>query len=255
MESWLDFGRGPLFRLCFTLMVLGLLRIFILQFIGTVEAYKRSSDKIVPWNDLVKKTFSWLIPIFSLWRKKPIYSLISVLFHIGLILVPMFYVAHVTMWKDAVGFGWFTLPQDYANILTIIVSITAPILFLMRLFSRNSRFLSRTQDFVWPLLLAIPFITGYVCVNSSVSAHFYQLMMFFHLYSANLIMLMIPFTKVAHCVLMPLSQFITGVGWKFPKGAGEKVIETLGFKDRPTWVEKPRLSYDKVTPADEEVSI
>ncbi len=30
MEAWIEFGRGPLFRLSFSLMVLGLLRILVL---------------------------------------------------------------------------------------------------------------------------------------------------------------------------------------------------------------------------------
>ena len=54
-------------------------------------------------------------------------------------------------------------------------------------------------------------------------------------------MIMIPFTKIAHCVLMPFSQFVTGVGWKFPKGAGDRIIETLGYENKPTWYDEPRL--------------
>ncbi|NQU04886.1 MAG: hypothetical protein HQ568_02245 [Calditrichaeota bacterium] len=241
MEAWLEFGRGPLFRISFTLMVLGLLRIIILQIVGMIEAYNRSSDKIVPWGDLWKKTFFWLIPIFSIWRKRPVYSLISVLFHIGLILVPLFLAAHVLMWKGSVGFGWFQISQSWADILTLVVIITGPLLFLMRVLNKDSRFLSRAQDFILPLLLTIPFITGYVCVNSSISATGYQVMMFFHLYVGNLLMIMVPFTKIAHCVLMPFSQFVTGVGWKFPKGAGDKIIATLGYAEKPTWFDEPRI--------------
>ena len=241
MEAWLDFGRGPLFRICFTLMVLGLLRIFILQIVGIIEAYRKSSDKIVPWSDLVKKTVNWLVPVFSIWSRKPVYSVISFTFHIGLILVPLFLFAHVLAWKNSVGFGWFTISQPLADWLTILVMITGPLLFIMRIANRNSRFLSRFQDYLWPLLLTVPFVTGYVCVNGKISASTYQLMMFFHVYSANLIMVMIPFTKIAHCVLMPISQFATGVGWKFPLGGGDRVIKSLGYEERPTWVEKPRL--------------
>ena len=52
MEAWLDFGRGPLFRLCFALMLLGLLRILALTVIGMREAYRRNPDKILAWGDL-----------------------------------------------------------------------------------------------------------------------------------------------------------------------------------------------------------
>ena len=65
-------------------------------------------------------------------------------------------------------------------------------------------------------------------------------------------MLLMPFSKVAHCILMPFSQYVTGLAWKFPVGAGDRVAETLGYADRPTWVERPRLATDRVAVPTEE---
>jgi len=55
-------------------------------------------------------------------------------------------------------------------------------------------------------------------------------------------------TKIAHCVLMPLSQVVTAVAWKFPAGAGAQVAATLGYADRPTWVLKARLATGPEAP-------
>lgn len=52
MTNWIDFGRGPLFRLCFALMVLGLARILILTLLGIQEACRRNPDKIVAWKEI-----------------------------------------------------------------------------------------------------------------------------------------------------------------------------------------------------------
>ncbi len=241
MEAWIEFGRGPLFRLTFGLMVLGLLRIFALTLWGLHEAYHSNPDKIINWRELFRQAIGWLIPIGRLCRKRPIYSLVSFLFHIGLILVPLFYSAHVLLWKRSVGISWFDLPQGLADLLTVLTIVTGIGLFLGRVFHRGARSISRGQDVLWPPLLVIPFITGFICANGDVVPATYQFLMLLHVYSADLIMVMIPFTKVAHCVLMPLSQFVTGLGWKFRCGAGDQVIDTLGYHERPTWVEKPRL--------------
>ena len=245
MEAWLDFGRGPLFRLCFALMVLGLLRIFFLTIVGMVKAYRRNPDKVVPWKDLTIKTIGWLFPFGNLWTKRPVYSMVSFLFHVGLILVPLFLAAHVLLWKRGLGFGWPALPQVVADWLTVTVLVAGLGLFAGRVFHRGARSLSRPQDYVWPLLLVIPFATGYVCSNVSIGPRSYQWFMLVHVCAGNLIMVMIPFTKIAHCVLMPLSQFVTEIAWKFPAGAGDRVIATLGYADRPTWVEEPRLTSAK----------
>ncbi|MFH1862801.1 MAG: hypothetical protein ABH878_08320 [bacterium] len=254
MQTWLDFGRGPLFRLCFVLMVLGLLRIFVLSVIGMVENYRRSPDKIVPFADLLKKTVSWLIPVNRLWTKRPLYSAVSFLFHIGLILVPLFYGAHVLLWKESAGFAWFSISESWADRLTLVTICGGIILFLMRALYVPARALSRKQDYLWPLLLVIPFLTGYICANSVISAAVYQGLMLIHVYSANLVMVMIPFTKIAHCILIPLSQLVTGLSWKFPLGAGDRVIETLGYRDQPTWLEKPRLRRIPQKRVDQEVT-
>jgi nitrate reductase gamma subunit len=242
LESWIEFGRGPLFRIAFAVMLLGLARIFVLTIIGVLEAYGRSPDKIVNWSEVRKQTIAWLFPVNRLWRQRPVYSTISFLFHVGLLLVPVFLAAHVLLWKRAVGFGWPALPQRWANDLTVMVVMAGVALFLGRVLDPGRRKLSRRQDLAWPLLLVAPFITGYVQSNLAIGARTYDAMMLAHVYSADLIMLLIPFTKIAHCVLVPLSQVVTAVAWKFPAGAGDRVAATLGYADRPTWIKDARLS-------------
>jgi nitrate reductase gamma subunit len=242
MTTWIEFGRGPLFRLCFALMVLGLLRILALTSMGIVEAYRRNPDKIVPWKEIRNKTLAWLVPIGRLWRQRPLYSVCSFVFHAGMIVTPLFLAAHVLLWKNSVGFGWLALPQGLANWLTLLVIVTALGLFFGRLLDSRSRPVSRFQDYLWPLLIATPFVTGYIASNAVVSPRTYQQLMLVHIYCGDAIMLVIPFTKIAHCVLMPLSQLVTSVAWKFPAEAGDRVVETLGFADLPTWMPKSRLS-------------
>jgi nitrate reductase gamma subunit len=242
VTSWIEFGRGPLFRLSFALMVLGLLRILLLTSLGIREAYKRNPDKIVPWKEIRNKTLAWLFPIGRLWRQRPIYSLVSFLFHAGMIAVPLFLASHILLWRSSVGFGWPALPQGLANWLTLLVIVTGLGLFFGRLLDSRSRPVSRLQDYLWPLLIATPFVTGYIASNAVISPRTYQQMMLVHIFAADLILLMIPFTKIAHCVLMPLSQLVTSVAWKFPAQAGDRVIETLGLAEQPTWFPKSRLA-------------
>ncbi len=246
MEAWIEFGRGPLFRLCFSLMVLGLLRLLLLTMIGVAENHRRSPDKIVPWKAIVKQTLGWLAPLGRLWNKRPVYSTISVLFHAGLLLVPFFLAVHVLLWKRSVGFAWPALPQPVADWLTLLVIVTALGLILGRAAHTGARSLSRFQDYAWLVLLAVPFVTGYVCAHAAIGPKGYQSGMLLHVYSADLLMALIPFTKIAHCVLAPLSQLVTGIAWKFPAGAGDRVAATLGCADRPSWAPKARLSDAEV---------
>jgi nitrate reductase gamma subunit len=237
----MQFGRGPLFRLAFSLMLLGLLRSVALTIMGVAEAYRRSPDKIVNWRAVRRQTFGWLVPLDRFWRERPAYSTVSILFHAGLLLVPPLLAAHTLLWRRSAGFAWPAIPQRLADYLTCLAIMAGLGLFFSRLFDRTSRRLSRKQDYAWPLLLVTPFITGFVCSNIAIGPKTYEAMMFVHVYSANLIMLIIPFTKIAHCVLAPFSQLVTAVAWKFPVGAGDRVAATLGYADRPTWLRGARI--------------
>jgi nitrate reductase gamma subunit len=246
MEAWIAFGQGPLFRFAFALMVLGLLRVLVLTIVNVAGAYRRSADRMVRWGELGRQTLGWMVPLGRLWRKRPVYSAVSVLFHAGLISVPLSLEAHILLWKRATGLAWPAMPQQAANWLALAVLATGAGLFLGRALDAGVRAISRRQDYLWPLLLIVPFATGWLCSNAALGPRAYQALMLAHVYSGDLILLLIPFTKIAHCVLAPLSQFVTAIAWKFPAGAGDRVAATLGYADRPSWVEKARLARREV---------
>lgn len=242
MESWIQFGRGPLFATAFAVMLLGLARLLLLTLMSIAEAYHNSWDRIVNWREVARQTMNWLTPVSRLWRTRPVYSTLSVLFHVGLLLVPLFAAAHVLLWCEAVGFAWKSMPQRPADLLTLLTIATGMGLILGRAGSSASRGISRPQEYFWLVLLLIPFATGFLCSHAAIPAKAYRDLMLLHVYSADLILGLIPFTKIAHCVLAPLSQTVTAVAWKFPRGAGDRVAATLGYSDCPSWVPKARLT-------------
>ena len=230
MEFWLDFARGPLFRLCFGVMLLGLARVLFLDLLGAYNAYKKAGDKSMPWKLMLSRGFEWIFPIKRIGRSRPVYSIISILFHIGLLIVPIFLFAHVQLWEASLGISWITLPFTWAYWLTIGTIVFAILLFFGRIINKSSSFISRKQDYLWPLLLLIPFISGFVCTHLIVSPSAYTFFMLTHVLSADFIFILIPFTKIAHCVLMPLSQVVCTLAWKFPPDTDEAVCKTLNKK-------------------------
>ena len=248
MDTWVEFGRGPLFRLAFSLMLLGLLRAVLLTLQNIAEAWSRLADKSLNAKPILIETLAWLLPAGRLWRKRPVYSTISFLFHIGLLVVPLFLLAHIQLWRAAVGFAWPAIPGKAADWLTLLSILTGLALLAARIADRRMRAISRVQDYLWPLLLVFPFLSGYLLSNASLSASGYERLMFIHVYSAALVMLLIPFTKIAHCVLLPFSQLATALAWKFVPGSGDRVAATLGYAERPCWIQNSRAAESAPTP-------
>jgi len=121
-----------------------------------------------------------------------------------------------------------SISKQIADILTITTIIAAILLLIMRTSNEASRFLSRKQDFLWLILLMFPFATGLICAQVTVNPSTYDFFMLIHILSGCAIFILIPFTKIAHCVLLPLGQWITARAWKFPPEAGEEVEISLG---------------------------
>jgi nitrate reductase gamma subunit len=242
LDAWIEFGRGPLFRFAFVVAALGLARLLALAVAGGLEVWRNSPDRRLPWKDIVTNTLGWLAPVARLWSRRPVYSTVSCAFHVGLLLVPFALAAHVTLWKRALGFAWPAIPQPLADWLTLTVIAAGAGLALMRAAPKGARALSRFQDYAILLLLTTPFFTGYLCSNADLGSGTYRAIFLCHVYSGDLVLLLLPFTRLAHCVLAPLSQLAGALSWKLAPGAGDRVAETLGYANRPSWVEGARLT-------------
>ena len=234
MEAWLEFVRGPLFRLAFAVCVLGLARNIFLTIWAIVRAYLRAGDKDLPLKLIWEQTIRWLFPFQLSSGNRLFYSVCSIIFHIGLILVPIFLFAHIRAWQVGTGVSWPPLPRTIADLLTITTIITAAILFTGRLGNSASRAISSGQDILWPILLVVPFISGFLCAHPSWNPVNYDTMMLIHVLSSELILVLIPFTKIAHCVLLPFSQLVSELGWRFPESSGRDVEITLGKEGQLT---------------------
>lgn len=233
MDPLLEFARGPLFRLTFALMVLGLLRLVGLGVWNVCVAYYRAADKTQNYRLILKRTLRFLLPWEYLRSPRPVYGSIAVVFHVGLIAVPLLLAGHIELWREGVGLYWPALPPLAADVLAILTIVAAGALFVGRLVAAESRAISRKQDVLWPPLLAFVFLTGFLAAHPPICPTSYKAMMLLHVLSAELVFVLIPFTKIAHCVLIPFSHLLADLAWRFPATSGKDVDITLGKEGKP----------------------
>ena len=99
--------------------------------------------------------------------------------------------------------------------------------------SPATRGLSRFQDFVLPPLLALPFLTGLLVMHPAWNPFPFDAMRLLHVISADLVLVLVPITKLSHIALLPLAQLATEAAWRFPPHAGSAVGEALGRGSEP----------------------
>jgi nitrate reductase gamma subunit len=232
MESWLAWARGPVFVAAFSFMVLGLLRHVVITSWEVVRAVDRAGDKTIPYRKLVAATVEWLFPVGKLWDQV-LFSLTSFVFHLSIIVAPVFLGGHVALWARGLGVSWPAVSNETADVLTMVAIVTAVALVVQRIASKATRSLSRFQDYAIPLVVALPFASGFLLMHPALCPFSHDAAFFIHVMSANLLFVLIPVTKLSHIVLMPGAQVVSEVAWHWPPDAGARVAAALRKEKEP----------------------
>jgi nitrate reductase gamma subunit len=223
---------GPLFWTALAFMILGLLRHVGLTLWEGARAYQRAGDKDIPFGKVLATTLMWLIPIGRL-RNRWLFSISTLSFHVGVILVPLFLAGHIKLWREGVGLSWPALPNGVATTLTWIVIAAAVAVVIQRAGAKDSRALGRFQDYALPLFIAVPFLSGFLVMHPAWNPFSRDPTLLIHVLSADLLIFMVPLTKLSHMILLPFTQLVSELAWHFPSDAGSRVAVTLGKENEP----------------------
>lgn len=99
MDTWLDLAKGPLFAVSLLVMILGLGRHILLQ-VSTLMLHKGKRLRFVRWGQIISDSLTWALPIQHLIPGTVVFSISSFLFHLGVIVVPLFLADHVVLWES-----------------------------------------------------------------------------------------------------------------------------------------------------------
>ena len=119
------------------------------------------------------------------------------------------------------------------RVLTVTAILTGLALLVQRLAASATRSISRLQDYLLPLLIIVPFCSGFLIMHPTLNPFSYQAVFLVHILSGNLILVLIPITKLSHVVIFPETQLISELAWHLPADAGSRVGKTLGKENLP----------------------
>ena len=226
MPTWLTMAISPLFRFALALLVLGLLRLVLILISEMITAVRRAGDRHIPYRRILRETVSWLFPVVRIHNTRQVYSYASFTFHLGILAAGLFLGNHLDILKANIGIAWPALTRPLLDALTLITIISGSYLLFHRIYVASSRKLSGKMDYLLLVFILNIYISGYLA-GKPWNPVPYDGLMLFHTLNGILLMALIPFTKIAHCVLYPLIRLGSEIAWHFPSRAGSEVIETL----------------------------
>lgn len=187
--------RGPLVWVAFIVFLGGSIYNFCEVLRKTKEDpvfYKYMKIKYI-----LRSYLFWLVPFGSYsMRSHPWFTLISYIFHIGIILVPIFFIGHIELWNESWGIRWKGLPNAWSDILTLSTLLCGMLLLLRRILIKEVRYLSTSTDYILLMLVILVFATGFLARYQLIFN--YKTMVIIHMLLGELMLMVIPFTKLSH---------------------------------------------------------
>lgn len=218
MNEIYDIVRGPLAVASIVVFIVGLIfharRFFSLT---------REKPIVLPPASLLGKIETQRGPSLdainnSMLGVHPFLTVITSVFHVCLIMVPIFLLAHNVLLYESLGFNLFVFPGFVADILTAFVILGGAFFFLRRIFVYRVRAITTVYDYIILLIVVAPFLTGYMATRQWFN---YEIMLILHILSGEVMLVAIPFTKLKHGLLFFLYRYL--MRYEHSLGLGTRV--------------------------------
>jgi nitrate reductase gamma subunit len=207
MHSLYNFVSGPLAWLAFIVFIGGCLyRLITLMVL--VHKKEKFIYSYMSWKYSLRSIVRWSTPFATEnMRRHPAMTIVAYVFHVCLILTPIFLLAHVTLVDESWDLSWWTLPDTLAAIMTLLV-IGACVFFLVRrLVNPEVQYVTSASDYILLAIVAAPFITGFLVYYQWFG---YQTLLILHILSGEVMLVAIPFTRLSHMLIAPLTRAYMG---------------------------------------------
>ena len=203
MHEIYNFVSGPLAWVAFALFFGGclirLLRVVLLVYKKETFMFSYMSLKYG-----LRSILHWSIPFASEnMRRHPVMTLVTFAFHFCLLVTPLFLLAHVVLWDEAWHFSWGYLPEGLTDMMTLVVIGGCIFFFVRRLTRAEVKFVTTASDYVILGIVAAPFITGFIAYHQWFNYPFFMVV---HILCGEIMLVAIPFTRLAHMILAPLTR-------------------------------------------------
>ena len=219
-----DFIRGPLAWISFVVFFLGL----IYQVFSFLSLTKKNEH--VVYNPRPRKKLGHFKitgeDVQNFFKKmklsvvgvNPVMIVVTTVFHLCLIIAPLFLLAHNILLENAIGIGLLSFSESFTDYLTVVFLACGLFFLLRRIFVARVRAITDGYDYLFLFIATAPFITGYLAYHQVFPEQFYRLIISLHILSGEVMLMAVPFTKFVHMIFFFVFRFVIESEYSLGKG-------------------------------------
>lgn len=203
----LTWARGPGFQIAAIIFAAGItLRIVEILMLGRKK--NLAVAKGSPMSSGLRTIITRSVPDASTFKRSAFSVTAGYIFHIGLFIVIFLYAPHILFFKDVLHISWPALPSTVIDAVSVITIITMIAVLIHRIKDPVKRFLSTFDDYLGWFVTILPLITGYIAFHRiGLPA---PTLIAIHILSLELLMIVLPFTKLMHMFTFVLARWYNG---------------------------------------------
>lgn len=209
-----EFVRGPLLWIAFIVFIAGT----IYRVVSLIRL-SLNKDRVIynhfSFKWALRSILHWILPLNHTARQYPVYTAVAYIFHICLLTVPIFLLAHNILWFESWGITLWSIPDRLADYTTLLMLAATLFLVIRRAVLPYVRIVTSFSDYLLLAVAGLPFLTGYIAYHQWINYHW---MLILHILSGELMLITIPFTKLIHMFVFFFSR--AQVGMEFGERRG-----------------------------------
>ena len=206
-NGFYEFVRGPMVWIAFMVFMAGsAYRIYKI-----ISGLKKEAV-VLPYMSFkygMRSILHWATPFGTVnWRRHPVMTIVTFLFHFCLIVTPVFLLAHTILFYQSWQIKLWALPEGLADSMTLIVMLCCVFFLMRRIVAKEVRFVTYPSDFFILTLVFLPFFTGFMAYHQVLLP--YKAMIVIHILCGEFMLMAIPFTRLAHMLFSVFTRAYTG---------------------------------------------
>jgi len=198
--------RGPMAWIAFVIFLVGSSYRLVSAWVAASRArMPRTGPRLTQW---IRSLVHGLVPFGGVtMRKHPALTLVTFVFHLCLVVTPIFLLAHAVLWYESWQISLWSLPEAVTDVLTVLIILACVFFLIRRLVVTEVKSVTAPSDFLLLALIVLTFLTGFLAYHQWGP---YRPLLITHILAGEVMLIAIPFTRLSHMLLFVFARAHVG---------------------------------------------
>jgi len=140
--------------------------------------------------------------------RAPFDVVVGIVWHVGFLIALLLFIPHIEMINSVLGLSWPGLPNPVVDAVAAVTIVSLIAVLVHRITHPVKKYISTFEDYLIWVATFLPLITGYLAYHRLIGP--YPLASGLHIFSAEIFLILLPFTKLTHIFTAFIARWYTG---------------------------------------------